>query len=111
MHKHIGALSLELKAQQQARNWDAVLDVMAQLEKRNAIDKVIAAQMRQQAWLEKLRSQATDIDHSARFVEIHSWRIQASQQDRCRCSRSFPQTGRLQERATIADRQSQRAMG
>jgi HemY protein len=61
MHKHIGALGLELKAQQQARNWDAVLEVMAQLEKRNAIDKVVAAQLRQQAWLEKLRSQATDI--------------------------------------------------
>jgi HemY protein len=60
MHKHIGALSLELKAQQQARNWDAVLEVMAQLEKRNAIDKVVAAQMRQQAWLEKLHTQATD---------------------------------------------------
>ncbi|OIR16766.1 putative protoheme IX biogenesis protein [mine drainage metagenome] len=61
MHKHIGALSLELKAQQQARNWDAVLEVMAQLEKRNAIDKTVATQMRQQAWLEKLRSQALDI--------------------------------------------------
>lgn len=61
MHKHIGALSLELKAQQQARNWDAVLDVMAQLEKRNAIDKIVAEQMRQQAWLEKLRAQATDV--------------------------------------------------
>lgn len=61
MHKHIGALSLELKAQQQARNWDAVLEVMAQLEKRNAIEKTVAAQMRQQAWLEKLRSQALDI--------------------------------------------------
>lgn len=61
MHKHIGALGLELKAQQQARNWDAVLEVMSQLEKRKAIDKVVAAQMRQQAWLEKLRSQSTDI--------------------------------------------------
>ena len=61
MHKHIGALSLELKAQQQARNWDAVLEVMAQLEKRNAIDKVVAAQLRQQAWLEKLHTQATDV--------------------------------------------------
>lgn len=61
MHKHIGALGLELKAQQQARNWDAVLEVMAQLEKRNAIDKVVATQLRQQAWMEKLRSQATDI--------------------------------------------------
>ncbi len=61
MHRHIGALSLELKAQQQAHNWDAVLEVVAQLEKRNAIDKVIAAQLRQQAWLEKLRSQGTDL--------------------------------------------------
>jgi HemY protein len=61
MHKHIGALSLELKAQQQARNWDAVLDVTTQLEKRKAIDKVIAEQLRQQAWLEKLRGQTTDL--------------------------------------------------
>jgi HemY protein len=61
MHKHIGALSLELKAQQQARNWDAVLEVMEQLEKRKAIDKTVAAQMRQQAWLEKLNTQATDL--------------------------------------------------
>jgi HemY protein len=61
MHKHIGALSLELKAQQQARNWEAVLEVTAQLEKRNAIDKAAAAQLRQQAWLEKLRSQTMDM--------------------------------------------------
>ncbi|MDO8925906.1 MAG: heme biosynthesis HemY N-terminal domain-containing protein [Sideroxyarcus sp.] len=61
MHKHVGALGLELKAQQQARNWDAVLEVMTQLEKRNAIDKVVAVQMRQQAWLEKLGTQATDL--------------------------------------------------
>jgi HemY protein len=61
MHRHIGALSLELKAQQQARNWDAVLDVTAQLEKRRAIDKVVAEQLRQQAWLEKLRGQASDL--------------------------------------------------
>jgi HemY protein len=60
MHKHIGALSLELKAQQQARNWEAVLEVTSQLEKRNAIDKAVAAQLRQQAWLEKLRSQMLD---------------------------------------------------
>lgn len=61
MHKHVGALGLELKAQQQARNWDAVLEVMTQMEKRNAIDKVVAVQMRQQAWLEKLGTQATDL--------------------------------------------------
>lgn len=54
---HIGALQMELKAQQLARNWDAVLDALGQLEKREAIDSVTAEQVRQQAWLEKLRSQ------------------------------------------------------
>lgn len=61
IRRHVGSLSLELKAQQQARNWDAVLDVVTQLEKRNAIDKVVSEQLRQQAWLEKLRGQTQDI--------------------------------------------------
>ena len=59
---HVGALHLELKAQQQAGNWDAVLEVASQLEKRNAIDATYAVQMRQQAWLEKLRAQAKDAE-------------------------------------------------
>lgn len=61
VRKHVGALTLELKAQQQAKNWDAVLDVVTQLEKRRAIDDTLALQMRQQAWLEKLRAQTHDI--------------------------------------------------
>jgi len=61
MHKHVGALHLELKAQQQARNWDGVLTVVTQLEKRSAIADVVATQMRQQAWLEKLRAQTQDL--------------------------------------------------
>lgn len=61
IHKHVGALTLELKAQQQSRNWDAVLDLAAQLEKRNAIDGTLAAQLRQQAWLEKLAIPTHDI--------------------------------------------------
>jgi HemY protein len=54
--KHSGALALELKAQQLAGNWDAVLDVAAQLEKRNAIDLTLSIQLRQRAWQEKLRN-------------------------------------------------------
>lgn len=61
MRRHVGVLGLELKAQQQARNWDAVLEVITQLEKRKAIDKVVVDQLRQQAWLEKLRGQIQDI--------------------------------------------------
>ena len=57
---HVGALQLELRAQQQAGNWDAVLDVVNQLEKRDAIDATVATQMRQQAWLEKIRTQTQD---------------------------------------------------
>lgn len=55
-HKHIGALQLELRAQQQARNWDGVLAAISQLEKRTAINKTLAEQSRLQAWLEKLRA-------------------------------------------------------
>ena len=54
---HLGALSLELKAHQQAGNWDDVLNVIYQLEKRSGIDAAMAEQFRQQAWLEKIRQQ------------------------------------------------------
>lgn len=54
---HVGAMSLELKAQQQAGKWDEVLKVLDQLEKRKSIDAVVAEQLRQQAWLEKIRQQ------------------------------------------------------
>lgn len=58
---HPGAMSLELKARQLAGDWDEVLRVLDQLEKRAAIDVTVAAQMRQQAWLEKIRQQE-DLD-------------------------------------------------
>jgi HemY protein len=60
VRSHVGALHLELKAQQQAGNWDGVLDVVSQLEKREAINATYAAQMCQQAWLEKIRTQTQD---------------------------------------------------
>ena len=54
---HVGALSLELKAHQQANNWDEVLNVLYQLEKREGIDEMLASQIRQQAWLGKISQQ------------------------------------------------------
>lgn len=61
-HNHIGALQLELKALQQSRNWDGVLNAVSQLEKRSALASEVAVQLRQQAWLEKLRAQAEDLN-------------------------------------------------
>lgn len=56
---HLGALSLELKAQQQARHWGKVLDIVQELEKRAAIDATVVAQLRSQAYLENLRAQGS----------------------------------------------------
>lgn len=53
---HVGALSLELKARQQAGDWEQVLDIITQLEARKAMDASVASQLRQQAYLENLRS-------------------------------------------------------
>lgn len=52
---HTGALSMELKAQQEAGNWDEVLSVLAQLEKRKAIDATLAERVRNHATQEKSR--------------------------------------------------------
>jgi HemY protein len=58
---HVGELHLELKAERQAQNWDAVLELVRQLEKRNAIDKIAADLLGQQAWLEKIRAERQDL--------------------------------------------------
>jgi len=60
-HKHIGALQLELKALQQSQNWDGVLTVITQLEKRSAISNTAALLARQHAWLEMLRMPQQDL--------------------------------------------------
>jgi HemY protein len=54
---HPGAMSLELKAHQQAGNWDEVLNTLDKLEARVAIDATLATQLHQQAWLGKIRQQ------------------------------------------------------
>ena len=55
--KHPGMLTLELKAQQQAGDWDQVLDVLDRLKKLRAIDPADLARYRQQAWMNKISLQ------------------------------------------------------
>jgi HemY protein len=69
---HMGALSLELKAHQQAGHWDKVLDIVKELEKRTAIDVTIAAQLRQQAYLEVLRTAQSAPEVITRLQKIPS---------------------------------------
>jgi HemY protein len=58
--KHVGALRLELKAQQLAKNWDQVLLLVPQLEKREGIEAVQAEQLRINAHIENLKRKAHD---------------------------------------------------
>ena len=58
--KHLGALRLELKAMQLAKNWDQVLQLVTQLEKREGIEPVQAEQLRIKAHTENLKHKAHD---------------------------------------------------
>ncbi|HVS26267.1 MAG TPA: heme biosynthesis HemY N-terminal domain-containing protein [Burkholderiales bacterium] len=59
--KHVAALRLELRAQQQAKNWEQVLQLIAQLEKRGVYDETQARGMRLYATQENLKRQAGDV--------------------------------------------------
>jgi HemY protein len=58
--KHTAALRLELKAQQQAKNWDQVLVLADQLERRHVFDALQAGQLRRYAYTENLKRKALD---------------------------------------------------
>ena len=58
--KHTAALRLELKAQQQARNWEQAAALSEELRKRNVFDAAQAAQVRRYALAENLKRKALD---------------------------------------------------
>lgn len=53
--QHTAALRLELKAQQLSKNWNEVLDLLGQLERRNAVDTTVIKQLRRHAHMEMLK--------------------------------------------------------
>lgn len=58
--KHTTALRLELKAQQQAKNWEHTLPLIDQLERRGVFDAAQAGQLRSYAHAENLKRQTFD---------------------------------------------------
>ena len=54
--QHAAALRLELKAQRQLKNWDAVLSLLSQLEQLDATDITRMKQLRRHAHVENLKS-------------------------------------------------------
>ena len=55
------ALQLELRAQQQAQNWDAVLELTEVLAKRQSTNKTLVKKLRHDTQMENIRSKASDL--------------------------------------------------
>jgi HemY protein len=58
--KHTAALRLELRAVQLARNWDRYLELLAQLEKLQALDEIQVTELRRHAICENLARKGAD---------------------------------------------------
>jgi HemY protein len=58
--RHTGALRLELRAHQLAKNWDQVLALLPQLERRKVTEPAVLEQLRRYALTENLKRKALD---------------------------------------------------
>ena len=85
--KHTAALRLELKAQQLAKNWEQVLALVDQLEKRNVFDAEQAEQIRHYAQAENLKRKALD----SRALEEAWQRVPARQKKNTRIAAAAAQ--------------------
>ena len=86
-NKHTAALRLELKAQQLAKNWEQVLALVDQLEKRNVFDTGQAEQIRHYAQAENLKRKALD----SRALEEAWQRVPARQKKNTRIAAAAAQ--------------------
>lgn len=86
-NKHTAALRLELKAQQLAKNWEQVLALVDQLEKRNVFDTGQAEQIRHYAQAENLKRKALD----SRALEEAWQRVPARQKANTRIAAAAAQ--------------------
>lgn len=60
--KHTEALKLELRARELAHDWEAVLKLLPQLEKRKVYDRNMLQQIRRHAYVENIRDKAIDLE-------------------------------------------------
>ena len=87
--RHTAALRLEMQAQQVLRNWDAVVPLIDQLERRGVFDEAHAERLRRRARAESFRRSDTD-----RLAEL--WKKLPDEQ------RTDPQVAAAAARAYIA---------
>ena len=102
--KHTAALRLELRAQQQAHNWDRYLELLSQLERAQAFDESQATELKRHAIGENLARKARDRRRVARVLAAAGARATARdvQGGRLR-SAGFAQLGQGEEALAIIE--------
>ncbi len=101
--KHVGALRLELKAQQLAKNWDQVLLLLPQLEKRDGIDAVQAEQLRINAHIENIKRKAHQADALRAYWSKLSTQEKAGSKIALTAARYFFALGGVKEACEILE--------
>src|SRR5581483_5174380 len=67
--RHTGALKLELRAHQMAKNWEQVLALLPQLERRKVMEPSVLGQLRSLALAETLKRKAVDAKNFREYWE------------------------------------------
>ena len=109
--KHTAALRLELKAQQQAKNWDQVLSLLPQLEKRKVLEPSLLEQVRRYAQTENLKRKAIDSKSLREYWERLPTEQQREPRIAAAAAQGFVALGRVQRRACDRRAKSRRGVG
>lgn len=67
--RHLAALRLELRAQQGCGNWDEVLRIVRQLEKRDALPAEVVREVTLKAHQENVAARATDVRQLKQYLD------------------------------------------
>lgn len=89
----VAALRLELKARQQGGNWDAVLKLLGQLQKRDFMDPAVIDELRRYAHGENLQAKAIDAQALKTYWDSLPARDQTDPQIAAAAARAFNAAG------------------
>ncbi len=106
--KHTAALRLELRAQQQARNWDRYIELVNRLERLQALDEGQAAELRRGAIAENLARKAHDLRELREYWQRLGARERQDARVAACAARSFVALGECDAAAAIIEQSLER---
>lgn len=106
--KHTAALRLELKAQQQARNWDRYLELVGQLERLQALDEGQAWELRRYAIGENIARKARDAEELRAYWQHLASRERQDAKIAACAAQTFAQLGEREAALSIVEQSLQR---